>query len=56
MTEKVCPAPLAVAQGKDGHRKRHRLASYAQLDLTPVKLTLLTWLVVLFDEYILRLL
>ena len=56
MAEKVCPAPLAVTQGKHGHRKSHRLASYAQLDLSPVKLTLLSWLVVLLDEYVLRLL
>ena len=55
MTEEVCPAALAVAQGKDGHRKRHGLAAYTQLDLAPVKLALLARLVVLLDEHILGL-
>ena len=41
-----------VAQGKDGHRKRHGLAAYTKLDLAPVKLALLTRLVVLLDEQI----
>jgi len=54
MTEEVCPAALAVAQGKDGHREGHLLVGYAQLDLAPVKLALLAWLIVLLDEYILR--
>ena len=55
MAEEVCPAALTVTQGKDGHRKRHGLAAYTQLDLTPVKLALLTRLIVLLDEHILGL-
>ena len=55
MTEEVGPAALAVAQGKDGHREGDLLTRYAQLDLTPVKLTLLAGIVVLLDEHILGL-
>ena len=56
MAEQVCPAPLTVAQGKHGHRKSHWLASDTQLDLSPVKLTLLARLVILPDEDFLGLL
>ena len=41
-----------MAQGKDDHREGDLLTRYAQLDLTPVKLTLLAGLVVLLDEHI----
>ena len=53
VAEEISPSSLAVTQGKYSHRKRHGLAAYAQLDLTPVKLTLLSWLIILFDEDVL---
>ena len=55
MAEKVGPAPLTVAQGKHGHRKRNRLPAYAQLDLAPIKLALFSRLIILLDKDILRL-
>ena len=55
MAEQVGPAPLAVAQGKYGHRKRNGLAAYAQFDLTPVKFTLFSRLVILLNENVLGL-
>ena len=56
MTEQVGPSALAMTEGKDCHGKGDRLAVYAQLYLTPVKLTLLPWLIVLFYKDILLLL
>ena len=50
MAEKVRPTTLAVAQGEYRHGERDGLAANAQLDLIPVKLTLLSWFIILFDE------